>query len=649
MNDQDRFLALKRLSHEPSTYFLSAGLSPRVFLSASSPGDPWDLVTSTRTGYLMGGTYFWARAGTIEREETGSRIPFFKKGKKIGIDCPYPVQGHLEQSIHFSPVSFFIMERARGIDFVENEALSMKFGSSLLDSGINMASACKIEIRDVNGDGLPDIVVGENDWSEYHPRWNDKATHWGDKDYRPFDDAGAWRGGRLNGRVKVSINLGEDAVDPTMFKFTPPEAIDGVNQYGFCTPVFGDFSDRGQEDMICGDFLNNLTYFKRIDQDPGTFPRFEAGVPVLDSTSNPRKMHGVINYFIGADIAGHGRVDLLVGSENGYVTLLENLGEQSSNGAPMFAADYILQQEEAPLKADVLAVPAVGPLRNGHLDMVIGTAAGLFYRVNDVLTPSIDGIIVEIPRIVPPDPAKGSIQGPSEIAWGYVTPVLFDWNGDGLLDIVFSDINGEHQVSLNEGTADQPRFTLPKKLLDSQTGEPLNTAWRARPALHRRPSGVIDYYCLDEDSYLCRYETASENILEKKERVECTNGGNLRFTSLHGGSAGRDRFQLFDWDGTGTLDILVSLPRTHDFSLIAGCEHATTCGGATVALLKNRGTDDHLVLGPPAYLIHEELNAPLNFGHHECAAEAFRSGDQTYLLVGGEDGQLYLFKREEFE
>nr|MDO8115420.1 hypothetical protein [Candidatus Sigynarchaeota archaeon] len=361
MIDYESFFKPRRLGLARPMFNLSAGLSPRIFMSAMNKEEPWDLVTTTAQHYLMGGTYFWKHAGTMKSKITGSRIPYFKEGLKISMDTSYPVHDNLALSVHFTIKAFFISERQGALEFVENESLSQRYGLGLLDAGIGSIDACKIEIRDVTGDGLPDIILGENNWHDYHPSvikgTTRKITHWNDSDYIPHDEHGKWRGGRLHGRVFVMVNLGENPADPETYKFAAPRPIENVDQYGFCTPVFGDFTANAREDMICGDFLNNLTYFKRIWTKPGDFPRFEKGIPLLAANKQPRKMHGVINYLIGSNITRGDRIDLLVGSENGYITLLENLGEQSDNGTPFFADDLWIQQENAPLKADVLAVP----------------------------------------------------------------------------------------------------------------------------------------------------------------------------------------------------------------------------------------------------------------------------------------------------
>jgi len=44
---------------------------------------------------------------------------------------------------------------------------------------------------------------------------------------------------------------------------------------------------------------------------------------------------------------------------------------------------------------------------------------------------------------------KGSVQGPDEARWGYIGPNVFDWNGDGIPDILASDATARHYVFLN--------------------------------------------------------------------------------------------------------------------------------------------------------------------------------------------------------
>nr|MDO8117701.1 hypothetical protein [Candidatus Sigynarchaeota archaeon] len=436
------------------------------------------------------------------------------------------------------------------------------------------------------------------------------------------------------------------------FRFDKPVSIPNIDVYGFCTPAFGDFTGNGVQDLVCGNFLHDLFFYKRKEKSSIPVPAFENGVPVLDAEGVPIKMKGVINYVISHDFAGKGNADLLVGSENGHVTFLENLGETSSEGIPKFDRGYELLQEHAPLKADVLAVPALGTLfgNNNKPDMIAGTAGGFFHLIEDAFAsqPRSHDVIQTIPRILPPDPRRGSIQGPSEIGWGYTCPSLIDWDGDGLLDLVFSDINGEHSICINNGTFTSPSFGNPVKLIDASTGKPLVTAWRVKPAIVRSPGGDLLYYCLDTSGQLMQYKKTDAFSLACQGPVPNSAGGPVAFTSLHGGSLGRDKLQFFEWSENGRWDLIVAMPRNHDFDIFPDHHRVPRFPYATIAILCNRGTIEHPILDTPAYLVHKELKTPLAFGHHSCAAEAALIDGKIKLIVGGEDGQFYRFDRDEF-
>jgi len=160
-------LKSRRLVLEVERGSLSAGLSPRVFFSAHAPTEKkLDLVTFTSSRYLMGGAYLWQWAGTTSHPETGSPVPYFREGVSLPFDSMYPIQGHPELGVNYSPGRFVIYQRS-GTDhptFREYEELSEKFGIGLLESQVGSIHSCKLEIRDFIGDGLPDVIIGENNW-----------------------------------------------------------------------------------------------------------------------------------------------------------------------------------------------------------------------------------------------------------------------------------------------------------------------------------------------------------------------------------------------------------------------------------------------------------------------------------------------------
>src|SRR5690606_33987977 len=75
----------------------------------------------------------------------------------------------------------------------------------------------------------------------------------------------------------------------------------------------------------------------------------------------------------------------------------------------------------------------------------------------------------------------GSIQGPNEKRWGYVQPLVGDWDNDGLLDIVCNDITGNYVVYRNVGTSNSPQLAESVPLI--YNGQPFKAAWRSKPAV----------------------------------------------------------------------------------------------------------------------------------------------------------------------
>lgn len=693
------FYRAHRVQLHRDRHYLSAGLQPRVLFSRLPGRARPDLITFTNAKLMSGGGFRWRACAHVSSPTTGARVPVYGDPEKLAIDSLYPVAFDPTLVVAFTNNFFTVYRRVEDTEFVMDEAESERFGVGLLDAGLPRISTVKIEVRDLNGSGLPDVIVGENDWSEYHPRITVNGrvvvTRWSHPEYRPFDHRGWWRGGRPHGRAYFVENRGPDPADPGAYQFAPPVPLENVDQYGFCTPVFADFTGNGLEDLVAGDFLRNLTFHARLDDRDG-MPRFAPGKPLLADDGRPRQTRGVINYLVGHDLTGSGKPDLVMGSENGLVTLLENLDELARDGTPRFAPDLILQQERPPAKADILAVPAAGVLRGfpgeqrgpgeskvpetaAAVDLVVGGGDGLFYHFAGAgqRTRRV-GTLPDLPRVLPPDP-QGSIQGPTETGWGYVAPTLFDWNANGRLDVVFSDINGHHQVALNAGTGSLtgngnrnrtgttrgatrsgsapgiepgagPRFAAPFKIRDAATGIGLTTVWRVKPALLRLDSGAVHYYCLDETGALARYHQVNLNTLAKDRQV-CTPAGQpVMFTSRSGGSLGRDKFTFEDWTGNGQPDLLVGLPAGHDLRpLHAGTtqafEHAPV---ATVAVLENAGTRAEPLFQPPRYLRFTATGRVPDFGHHSCAPTTCRVAGDLYLIVGAEDGQLYRFRRADF-
>lgn len=131
-----------------------------------------------------------------------------------------------------------------------------------------------------------------------------------------------------------------------------------------------------------------------------------------------------------ADWDGDGKLDLLVGYQDGAVHFFRNISKDG--GTDRWAPPVDLEADGKPL------------LR--HL---------------------------QNPR---------SKQGPSERLWGYTAPIAIDFDGDGDLDIISGNSSENFFYFENIGTRAEPSLTA-RGVLMMTNGKPVETAWRTRPAI----------------------------------------------------------------------------------------------------------------------------------------------------------------------
>jgi len=486
---------------------------------------------------------------------------------------------------------------------------------------------------DYEGDGDLDLIVGRGDWRDYG--WDDA-----------WDEEGNWTNGPLHGRVYVVVNDGTDEAP----KWREPRAIEAggapIDVYGMPSPNLADFDGDGDLDLLCGEFLDRLTYFENVGT--RSEPRFAEG-RFLEHEGETIRLHLQMIVPVAIDWDGDGDVDLIVGQEDGRVALLESTGRRDARGAPVFLPPRFFEQHAGDVKFGALATPDAADWDgDGDLDIICGNTAGEIAWLENLDGPSSDRAP---PRLAPPKllraagetirilaGEKGSIQGPCEAKWGYTTLSVADWDHDGRLDLVVNSIFGNVVWYRNVGTPRRPRLDAarpvevewegaapkPEWTWWKPEGKALVTQWRTRPVVvDFTGDGLLDLVMLDHEGFVAlferkRHEDGALVLLPGRRVFVDTKGDPLKWSRGRAGRSGRRKIAVADWDGDGRLDLLVDSKNADWWRQVE----------------KREGRFVFEPMGP--------LSTRVLAGHTTSPAVVdWNRDDIPDLLLGGEDGRIY--------
>jgi hypothetical protein len=597
---------------------LGVGLWATPFpLDYDSDGD-YDLVVSCH-GVPYNGIYFF------ENTDVNTKMPVFEAATRIG-----PGYKNIQPSYINGRMRLLIP----GKEVVGLCSADKPFAGEVQiypDTQIHRADghirANQWKYCDFDGDEDLDLIVGIGDWADYG--WDNA-----------YDSSGKWTRGPLHGYVYLIRNVGS-TVRPA---YEGPTKVlangEPIDVYGMPSPNVEDFDGDGDLDIICGSFVDVLTYFENVGS--RTEPQYATG-KLLKGGGKVLKMDLCMITPVAFDWDRDGDMDLIVGEEDGRVALLENTGN-IIDSVPSFLGPQYFRQQADYVKFGVLITPfSFDWDADGDEDLICGNSAGYIGFIENVgghdppkwAEPRLleaTGTIIRIQA-----GCNGSIQGPAEAKWGYTTVCVSDWDGDGLPDVLANSIWGKVIWCRNVGSRSQPRLADPQPVEVEWNGRApkppwvwwqphkrdLVTQWRTNPFVcdlnHDNLADLVMLDCEGFLSFFQRGEANGELMLLPPQRIfKTASNKELRLAERTAGASGRRKICLADWDQDGRIDMLIN--------------------GKNVDFWHNVSPtkDSHVFVekGP----VHTRILA----GHTTSPTTVdWDDNDIPDLLVGAEDGHLY--------
>ncbi|MBD1853775.1 FG-GAP-like repeat-containing protein [Leptolyngbya sp. ST-U4] len=281
-----------------------------------------------------------------------------------------------------------------------NKAPVLSFGSQYTQqigsqnpvSGINVGSFSSPTFADLSGDGKLDAIVGEvsgtlryylNTGTATEPAFTEQTGS-----SNPFngidlnfysrptlaDLSGDGKldaiVGEVSGTLRYYLNTGT-ATEPAFTEQTgSSNPFNGINVGSFSSPSFADLDGDGKLDAVVGEINGTLRYYKNTSTD--------IALTFAEQTGSSNPFNGInVGGFSSptfADLDGDGRLDAIVGGEDGTLKYYKNT---STDIALTFAEQTGSKNPISSIDVGGYSSPSLVDLnQDGKLDAIVGEANG---------------------------------------------------------------------------------------------------------------------------------------------------------------------------------------------------------------------------------------------------------------------------------
>lgn len=479
-----------------------------------------------------------------------------------------------------------------------------------------------------------EIVLLCNDGAEYRPEEDPKAIK-----LSYYDGAGIYRGSFPKGRLCRMY------LDNDWKQFGAVETVTSWIVQGPSRVACVRNSDHSYDGYVVGSNLGALKfvpYLKRIPKEGLT------ATPLLKPDGTVRD-HGTYSNQLAVypDSSG-GRTGLVIGGE-----CAPRIYPLISAEGPVYGDYQYIWQQNAPMYGGSLTVPNVTDWDgDGALDIIAGNSEGrlLFFKNRGDNQKPDFAASVEMESDGEPIrflPGYNIVQGPFEGGWGYLCPTVFDWNGDGLPDIIVSGSRAKYELLLNVGTREAP--VLDKAQTIRYDGMELHGTWRVRPAI-TLIEGVPHILIMDDANALHLYRRIDDTHVDDAGLLtladgRCITGHNNAGEGM--GQRGRGKLRFYDWDGDGDMDLFVGTVKRSSYP--------SPENGLPYRRFKNNQIDMQVLffenLGNWRFASPKQLQIDgqsFYLGAHSNAPEPCLLGDTSNgpnLVVGCESGKFFFFEK----